>query len=81
VRLLATTYRETDVNKPKNKMYPFWLLFLFCLLIYLASSAISVVPNSPAEKVNNIICPGFLVLSIISCILAIWKTIAASRMK
>ncbi len=64
-----------------SKIYPFWLLFLFCLLIYLTSSVISVVPDSSAEKANNIIGPSFLVLSVISCIVAVCKTIAARRMK
>lgn len=65
--------RRIDMDKTKSKIYPFWLLFLLCLLIYLTSSVISVVPDSPAEKVNNIIGLSFFVLSIISFILAVWK--------
>ncbi|MCD4708298.1 MAG: hypothetical protein K8S62_11240 [Candidatus Sabulitectum sp.] len=67
------------MKSQKTKLFPFWLLFAVCLLIWLMSSAVSTAPGSSAEKAITFVYPSSLVLTVITGILAIWQTVSSAR--
>ena len=65
--------------RPGAIRYSLWLLFALCLLVYVTSSAITTVPGSTAEEVNGVVCPLFLLLTIVCLGVAVWRTVAEAR--
>lgn len=67
------------MKREGSKVYPFWLLFAVCLLVWLMSSAVTVVPDSAAERTIAIVCPSSLAFAVVLGIVAVWRTIASAR--
>ena len=56
----------------KIKASDLWLLFGFSLFMHLVFSAVTVIPNSPAQVVNNILFAGSAFAALVSFIAAIY---------
>jgi len=56
------------------KLHSIWLLFSLCVVMTLTTSAISVVPDSPADAAIMILFPLFFIVSVTTFTIAAWRT-------